>query len=152
MVFPSLHSFSDELAKIAGFKEELEQKRHKKRVAYHFSPRAGDDRWDKFLRNVQSQSFIDELSKHPKADDKLVQHAQSMHDLSGGETAGKIQSSRLPGRTYEIKRLDPQQELPGFQHKRYGCTCNDWRFKSSVNPGRECKHIRAFRKGAVRAD
>ena len=115
--------------------------REKRRVEYHFSPKAGGERWDKFVRNAQSQRFVDVLSKHPDADAKLVQHAQSMHDLQTAEPLGKIQSSRLPGKTYEIRKTDDG---------RMACTCNDWRFKASVDPGHECKHIAAFRQNKVK--
>lgn len=145
------NAFADELQKIAGlgdlwqkFLDVFRTKEDKvnRRVEYHFSPRAGKDRWDKFLRNVRSTEFVDQLSKHPEADGKLVMHAQAMHALSRAPTIDKIQSEKLPGQTYEVKRL-PSGD--------FGCTCNDWRFKGSINPGYECKHIKAHRAGLVKA-
>jgi hypothetical protein len=115
--------------------------REKRRVEYHFSPRAGNERWDKFVRSAQSQGFIDALSKHPGADAKLVQHAQSLHDLAKAEPLGKVQSSTSPSKTYEIRKTPDG---------RLACTCNDWRFKSSVDPGHECKHIAGFRQNKVK--
>jgi hypothetical protein len=115
--------------------------REKRRVEYHFSPRAGNDRWDKFVRNARSQGFIDVLSKHPDADAKLVQHAQSMRDLSMGTPVGKVKSETKPSKTYEIR------ETPDG---RLACTCNDWRYKASVDPGHECKHIAGFRQNKVK--
>jgi hypothetical protein len=142
------HAFADELVKIAGF-GDLWQKlvsllrpedRAQKKVEYHFSPTVGDEKWGKFIRNVRDLRFVDQLAKHPDADNKLVMHAQSMHDLARAPTVNKIKSTHLPGRTYEIKKL-PNNTL--------GCTCPDWRFKGSVNPGYECKHIKAHGGGRI---
>lgn len=151
----TLTAFGDELSKIAGVKEwwrslleffkvrprEPAEPKVDKMVDYHFSPKAGDDRWDKFLKNIRSPEFVKSIAEHPQADAKLVQHAESMHQMSRGPTVGKIQSSRLPGRTYEIKSISGG----------LACTCPDWRFKGSVNPGYECKHIKAHQAGKVKA-
>jgi hypothetical protein len=151
----SLTAFGDELSKIAGLKEwwrsflglfrtkpkEPAKPKVDKLVDYHFSPKAGDDRWDKFVKNIRSPEFVAGITSHPLADEKLKQHAQSMHEMARGQTVGKIQSSRLPGRSYEIK------DTPGG----LACTCPDWRFKGSVNPGYECKHIKAHNAGKVKA-
>lgn len=145
-----LSAFSDELEKIAGLGDlwqrfldlfRSEDSKIKRRVDYHFSPKASSDKWGKLIRNARNQKFVDALKRHDQADDKLVTHTQSMHDLSRGKPVGKIQSSTLPGRTYEIRKI------PGG----LGCQCNDWRFKGSVTPGYECKHIRAYKAGKVRA-
>lgn len=146
-----LTAFQDELTKIAGIGDiwqsfldvfRPEDKRVQRKVDYQFSPKAGADKWDKLVKNVHNQKFVDQLAKHPEADETLAQHAQSMHDLAKGKTVGKIKSSRLPGRSYEVKKIGGGM----------GCTCPDWRFKGSVNPGYECKHIRAHKLGKVRAD
>jgi hypothetical protein len=151
----TLATFGDELSKIAGVKEwwrpllELFKIRPKepaepkvdKLVDYHFSPKAGDDRWDKFLKNVRNPEFAKSIHAHPQADEKLKQHVKSMHQMSRAPTVGKIQSSRLPGRSYEIR------DIPSG----LACTCPDWRFKGSVNPGYECKHIKAHQAGKVKA-
>jgi hypothetical protein len=133
-------AFRDELSKISSQTGNL-NRRAKSRVDYHFSPKAGEDRWVKFLRNVQDPRFVEQLSKRPEADETLIQHAQGLHDLSVGKTVGKVYSSRLPGRSYEIK------DIP----KGLGCTCPDWRFNGSIKPGYECKHIRAHEAGKVKA-
>ena len=144
---PSFASFADELVKMAGWLD-------KARVDFHFSPRSEGNRWDKFDKRVKSQSFVDELAKHPEADDKLIRHARALHGLHKGKTVAKVPSSTGAGKTYEIRALGAKEEGTDFQNPRYGCTCNDWRYRRSVqlDPGRECKHIRVFRRGEVRAD
>lgn len=146
----SLYAFSEEMQKIAGFGEwwqrvldffRGEDTKSKRRVDYFHSGKAGKDRWNKFPRDVASEGYLKQLKKHEKTDDKLKLHATSMHELSKGKVVGKIQSSRLPGRTYEIKKISGG----------LGCTCNDWRFKGSVTPGYACKHIRAYKEGKLRA-
>lgn len=146
-------AFNDELEKIAGwgFLGRLWSKftslfrpesRDQKRVDYHFSPKAGPEKWNKFAKNVRRKGFVDKVVEHPNADSKLIQHAKSMHDMSRGKTVGKIYSSRLPGRSYEIRSTP----------SGLACTCPDWRFKSSVSPGRPCKHIKAHLAGKTKAD
>jgi hypothetical protein len=148
----TLAAFSDELEKIAGikdwwrsfldlFKSKGQDDKTQRRVDYHFSSKAGPDKWNKFIRNAQDPKFVEQIAKHDQADPKLIQHAKSMHDLMKGTTTGKIKSSRLPGRTYEIHKI------PGG----LGCTCPDWRYKGSVTPGYECKHIKAHKAGKVKA-
>ena len=145
-------SCTSELAKIAGlggmwqnfldvFRPE-DSVKARRRVEYHFSPKSGPDRWVKFERNVGSPEFVNWMQDHPLADEKLVAHTQSMHALGKAKPIGKIQSSRIPGKTYEIRQLG----------ERLGCTCNDWRFRGTVNPGYDCKHIGAFRDGKVKAE
>lgn len=151
----TLTAFGDELSKIAGVKDwwesflhlfrptpkAPEKSRADRMVDYHFSPKAGNDKWDKLLKNVSSPTYVKTITNHPEADAKLVQHVKGMHEMSRGPTVGKIQSSRLSGKTYEIKRV------PGG----LACTCPDWRFKGSVNPGYECKHIKAHQAGKAAA-
>ena len=151
-----LPSFADELEKDAFF-GELWQKvvnifggdtpptrspKVQQRIDYHFSPKAGPDKWDKLVRNARSPEFVQALEQHPDADPKLIQHARSMHDLSRGKTLGKIRSTRLVGRSYEIRKTP----------EGMACTCPDWRFVGSVTPGYECKHIEAFKGGRTEAD
>ena len=134
----SILAFADELVKIAG----LGDSRNQRRLDYFFSEKAGPDRWDKFLKGVQSQYFVDRLSENPNADPTLVQHAQALHDLSKGKTLGRVYSSRLPGRSYEVKETGDG----------LGCTCPDWKFSGTLNKGYKCKHIRAFEAGQVKAE
>lgn len=145
-------AFADELEKIAGLRDLWQrfldlfrgrESKAKRRSEYFFSPKAGKEKWTKFIRDVRDPAYLKRIKRHPGADETLKLHASSMHDLSRGRTVGKIKSSRLTGRTYEVKKL------PG---DKLGCTCGDWRFKGSVNPGYECKHIRAFRQGKLKAD
>lgn len=147
-----LAAFQDELQKIAGLRDmwqgfldvfrPAQDRKARARVEYHFSDKAGDDKWDKLVRNAQDKTFLKYFEKHPDSDSKDILHVKSMGDLGRGKTIGKVWSSRLPGRSYEIKKI-PQG---------LGCTCPDWRFKGSVNPGYECKHIKAHKRGKVKAD
>lgn len=147
-------AFSDELShiKTAGLRDlwrrftglfRPEEEKVQLKVDYHFSPKAGNEKWNKLVKNVRNEKFVDALKKHPDADPKLVQHVESMRDLSRGRIVAKIYSSRLPGRSYEVKALGDGN---------LGCTCPDWRFKGSVSPGYECKHIQAHKAGRVKAD
>lgn len=149
---PTIAAFDDELEKL-GFDflgklwksfislfrppEDLDQRR----VDHHFSPKSGQHKWNKFTRNVRRKGFVDRLSEHPDADDKLIQHAKSMHDMSRGKTVAKIYSARLPGRSYEVRKIP----------SGLACTCPDWRYKGSVSPGYRCKHIRAHLRGESKA-
>jgi hypothetical protein len=101
------------------------------------------DKWDKYLKHVGNPEFAKRVSSHPMADEKLKLHTESMHQLAKGGIVDKIQSSRLPGRTYEIRKISGGA---------LACTCPDWRFKGSVNPGYECKHIQAHKQGKIRAE
>jgi hypothetical protein len=142
-----IESFLDELDKIAAAKwfTNLADAvmgppvEHQSRmVDYFFSTRAGPDKWDKFLKNIRSRGFLDQIRSHPLADDKLRLHAESMHDLSRGQTIQKMRSMTKPGLSYEVRKIAPGT---------FGCTCPDWRYVGSVRPGYECKHIRAFKSG-----
>ena len=155
----SLTAFGDELEKIAGIRDwwnkltdvfrspkqvqdRLQNEKAKRRVDYHFSPKAGDDKWDKLIRNARDPKFVTQFTDHPESTDKDTLHVQRMGQLSRGKTLAKIQSSRLPGRSYEIRAV------PGG----FACTCPDWRFKGSTNQGYVCKHIQAYEAGKVRAN
>jgi len=148
----SLEAFSDELEKIAGlgdlwqgFLDLFRSKDEKiqRRVDYHFSPNSSSDKWRKLVNNAADPKFVKALATHPDADDKLILHAKSMGDLTNAPPVGKVKSSTLPGKSYEIRKL------PGG---RLGCQCGDWRYKGSINLGYECKHIRAYKAGKDKAD
>jgi hypothetical protein len=128
-------AFADELIKLSvvagGRKVE-------RRVDYLFSPKAGPDKWDKFLKHVRSPEYAERVVDRAGDDPKMVRHTQAMHGLSRGKVLGKVQSARLPGRSYEVRKM---------ADGRLGCTCPDWRFVGSVDPGHDCKHIKAFRAG-----
>lgn len=146
-----LAAFEDEMTKIAGFREFLrriadtfrpQNERVQRRVDYFFSPKVGPEKWDYMPRYARDQKFVDAIASSPLADDRLRMHVQSMHDLSHGKTVGKIGSSEEPGKTYEIRQM-PDGSL--------GCLCGDWRYRGSVTPGYECKHIQAYNAGKQRA-
>lgn len=146
-----LAAFEDEMSKIAGLKELWQRlteffrprdERAQHRADYFFSPKAGPERWDRFPSHTRDQKFVDALVRNPLADDKLKLHAQSMHDLAHGKPVSRIHSSVTPGKTYEVRKM-PDGQL--------GCQCGDWRYKGSVTPGYECKHIRAHLEGKSRA-
>ena len=128
-------AFADELIKIAVVPSG---KKVERRVDYLFSAKAGPDKWDKFLKHIRSPDYAEVVVDRAAEDPKLVRHAQSMHGLARGRALGKVRSARLPGRSYEIRKM---------KDGRLGCTCPDWRFVGSVEPGHDCKHIKAFRAG-----
>ena len=143
-----LEAFGDELTKIAGLKDwwhgalnffglRQDSPKVEQRIDYHFSPKAGPDKWKKFERNVRDPAFVKAVAKHPDSDKKLVMHARGMHQLARGTTVAKVPSARLSGKSYEVKKI------PGG----LACTCPDWRFKGSVTPGHKCKHIKAHEAG-----
>jgi len=140
-----LAAFEDEITKIAGLRElwrrvtdffRPKEERVQRKVDYFFSPRAGADKWTKLLTQVKDPTFVDAFVRNPLADDKLRMHVQSMHSLAKGKPVSKIKSKSLPGKTYEVR------ELSGGG---LGCQCNDWKFRGSVNPGYECKHIKEYK-------
>lgn len=115
-----------------------EGERSGRRVNFLLSEKKDPGRWSSLPRNASSEGFVKALADDPRADTKLKDHVKSLHDLSKSPTVAKIGSSSKPGRSYEVKKL------PGG---RMGCTCNDWRFKGTVNPSHKCKHIKAFEAG-----
>lgn len=147
----SLIAFGDEMSKIAGFSDFLRkvkdifsqpEERTKNRVDEFFSPKSVEAKWRRLPQYARSQSFVDAVNNSPQADDKLKMHVQSLHDLSRGSPVAKITSSAGSGKTYEIRKMDGGA---------LGCQCGDWRYKGSVTPGYECKHIKAYRDGKSRA-
>ena len=150
MVDEALIGFVDELQKISSvggravataMSRGAKAERLQRQVAYFFSSKAGPDKWDKFMKLIDDSQFANMLSNSPLADQKTVEHVIGMHQLSKGETVGKIFSSNLNGQSYEIRKTP----------KGLACTCPDWRFNGSINPGYECKHIKAYKAGEVRA-
>ena len=131
-------AFGDELVKIAASKPSA---RERQRVEQFFSSRAGKDKWDRMVRWAQSPGFVRGMNVHPDADEKLMLHALYMHQLQRGKPLGKVKSSTTTGKTYEIRKLP----------RGVGCTCPDWRYRGSVNPGYQCKHIKAYKEGKAKA-
>lgn len=119
-----------------------EDERSTRRVNFLLGEKKDPGRWASLPRNASSSGFVKALGSDSRADPKLKAHVKSLHDLSKAPTVSKIDSSSKSGRTYEVK------QLPGG---RLGCTCNDWRFKGTVNPSHKCKHIKAFEQGLSKA-
>jgi len=119
-----------------------EDERSTRRVNFLLGEKKDPGRWASLPRNASSSGFVKALSSDSRADPKLKRHVTALHDLSKAPTVSKIDSSSKSGRTYEVK------QLPGG---KLGCTCNDWRFKGTVNPSHKCKHIKAFEQGLAKA-
>lgn len=134
----TLRGFYDEMAKIAA----ISSASAKRRANYLFSPRASKERWRTVPRNAASEDYVTAIEASDKADDKLKKHVRSMFLLSHGRTVAKVPSSKGGGKTYEVKDLG---------NGEYGCTCPDWRYRGSVTPGYECKHIRGVKAGKSKA-
>jgi hypothetical protein len=129
-------------ALVAAFTDEIEKisSAASRQVRQHFSKKQKGDKWGTFGENVKSKDFLSELSKHPKADKKLIRHAKSLHALHQGSTVGTVPSKSGKGK-YEIRRL-PSGKL--------GCTCKDWHYKGTVKPSHKCKHIKAHEDMATK--
>jgi len=139
---------SDFLAKTADLSALWEQFRDlfdtkarqaKKDIQSHIK---SDDpkKWDRFVDNAtNSTGFLRQLKKSqvPKKD---ILHATNMAALHTSPVVGEVDSDSSSGMRYQIKKLPDG----------LGCTCNDWRYKGSVNPGYECKHIKAFSLGKTK--
>lgn len=136
-----LHAFWDELEKISAERPGGVSPRTWRNVEYQFSEKAGPERWDKLVQRASNPLFVDAMITHPMTDERLAKHVQSMHALAKGTTIAKIRSSTSPSKSYEVRKTKDGT----------GCTCPDWRFRGSVNPGYECKHIRAAKSGQVGA-
>jgi len=142
----SLEAFADEIEKTAflgklwqkvvGMLDSGDEAKQKHRVDYFFSPKAGPDKWTKFDNNIKSKEYLSQVADHPGADKKLIQFANAMHEVANAPTVGKVQSERLGGRSYEIRKI------PGG----LACTCPDWKYVGSTKPGYECKHVRAHKQ------
>jgi hypothetical protein len=114
-----------------------ESRKAKKHVEEHYDSETPD--WNLFVaRASNSEDFIKQLKRSKKAPEKDLLHAVQMAALDKGPTLGEVESESTPGVKYQVRKLP---------NDAYGCTCNDWRFKGSVNPDYECKHIIAHRKG-----
>ena len=90
-------------------------------------------KWDSFADKTKDPSFVKAVQNDPRSDNKLKMHAERLNQLHSSKKVGLVQGSR--GRTYQISILSTGD---------YGCTCNDWRYKGSVTPGYQCKHIKEY--------
>ena len=92
-------------------------------------------KWDNFADRTKDPSFVKAVKNDPRSNDKLKMHAESLNKLYNGKVVGSVRGSK--NRTYNIINLG---------NGRYGCTCGDWKYKGSVNPGYECKHITTYKR------
>lgn len=134
-----LHAFFDELTKIAAEKPSDVSSRVWRNVEYQFSEKAGPEKWDKLVQRSSNPNFVDAISRHPNSDEKLIRHVLGMHALAKGQTLTKVRSMTSPGKSYEVRKTS----------LGLACTCPDWRFRGSLSPGYECKHIRSSKTGLV---
>jgi superfamily II DNA or RNA helicase len=114
-----------------------EKKKAAQRVAQFNQEEVKD--WNRFTDNTARKSFIQQLGKDPMTDPKLLQYAENMNRLKTGSKVTEIPGDG--GSSYQITKLRGSD--------RFGCTCNDWRYKKSVaQPGEEldCKHIKQYRQ------
>jgi hypothetical protein len=151
MAKPEVHGLLSSILKEAGAGDLWEKlrdqlpapKRAKMAVDEHFKGPIDRKKWDQLI--VMTADFpevLRQLAKHPKADDRMVQHVKQMVELNKAPPAGKVESSRVSGTTYEVR------DLPGG---KLGCTCPDWRFRGLSVAAYECKHIKAFKDGKTKA-
>lgn len=140
MLQHTLCSFFDELLKIAAEKPDGVSPRAWRSVEYHFSEKAGPERWNKLVHRASNPMFVSALLKHPSTDPTLAKHIEGLHALAKGQPVAKIRSFTSAGKSYEVRKT-----VNG-----HGCTCPDWRFRGSVDPAYECKHIRAAKSGQAR--
>lgn len=110
-----------------------EKRRALKKVESHHRSEAPD--WAQFLDNTRRKSFAQAVMADSRSDAKLVRHVDQMNRLMTGKKLGQIQGKTG---TYDIVRL---------RGGGLGCTCNDWRYRQSVNPKGEqdCKHIERWK-------
>lgn len=134
------YSFVNEMLKLAGASDGLID-RHKKthgRVDYLFSERAGKEKWHSLPTYATDPRYVSSMLDDDRADSKLKMHVRQLYNLAKGTPVGKVNSSKLEGKTYEVRDIGNDQ---------YGCTCNDWRYVGTVTPGHKCKHIREYLSG-----
>lgn len=107
--------------------------------AKRFLESEDDSKWNSLLPHmIGSKRFVQQVLKQTD-DPKLKTHIQALHDLHHGKVMANVGGSS--GKTYDVR------QLPGGN---LGCTCQDWRFRGSVDPSYECKHIKAFKEGKTK--
>lgn len=89
--------------------------------------------WDEFSDKAKDKSFVKAVNNDPRSDEKLKMHVKRLNEMHEGKQMAQISGSN--GKVYIVSKL-PSGD--------FGCTCNDWRYKGSVNPGYRCKHIKEF--------
>lgn len=118
------------------FKPELKRERLR---AEGFLESDDPGKWDQFPTLTKNPGFVRQLAKADGSDKKLVQHAKAMYGLQHGKTVANVEGTT--GKIYDVRKA-PSGKL--------ACTCNDWRFRGSVSPGYECKHIQAYKQGKTK--
>lgn len=91
------------------------------------------EKWNSFADSAKDPDFVRAVKNDPRSDDKLKLHAERLSQLHNSPQVATITGTG--GKAYTVTKL-PNGD--------YGCTCNDWRYKGSVNPGYKCKHIKEF--------
>lgn len=91
------------------------------------------EKWNSFANSTKDPDFVKAVKNDPRSDDKLKLHAERLNQMHNSPQVANITGTG--GKTYTVTKL-PNGD--------YGCTCNDWRYKGSVNPGYKCKHIKEF--------
>lgn len=126
----------EELRKYANRSRVSKEKRQARLRADTLFRSDSPSKWDSFIDHVQRKSYARRVAADPRADDKLIRHADQMNRLLTGSVLEVVPGDT--GGSYEIRRL---------RGGGVGCTCNDWRFKRSVAPDgqQDCKHIRRWR-------
>lgn len=108
-------------------------------TAKKFLASSDPTKWDSMIRNhVGSKRFVKDMLEATD-DPTLKQHIVSMYELQHAPVVANIVGSS--GKVYDVKKL-PDGHL--------GCTCEDWRYRGSIDPGYKCKHIRAFEDGRTK--
>ena len=90
------------------------------------------DKWKNFGDKTKDKSFVQAVKNDPRSSKKLKMHAESLNSMHNSKTVATVKGKRG---SYQIKHMGTGV---------YGCTCNDWKYKGSVNPGYKCKHIREY--------
>ena len=91
------------------------------------------DKWDSFADKTKDKDFVKAVANDPRSDDKLKMHAARMNEMHSSKPLATIKGSK--GKSYTVSKLGTGD---------FACTCGDWRYKGSVNPGYKCKHIREY--------
>lgn len=134
----------DDSQKVAGLREAWRsvgdffrrEPAKQRNAAADFLASEDPDRWQGFLAKVDNPEFVRQLGRVKDVDPKLVAHAQNLHAMKKAPVVHNIEGAS--GKKYDIKKM------PGGS---LSCTCRDWHFRGTVNPGYECKHIKAYKEG-----
>ena len=109
------------------------------REAKRFLKSDDKDKWQELPEKIKNPAFVRQVEASWGTDKKLKTHVKSLSSLQKSRPIARVTGSK--GTQYTIKSLGGRS---------YGCTCNDWKYKGSVNPGYQCKHIRAYLQGKTK--